>query len=109
MIRTSSLTNTYSSKCWYREHMPIPPEALIPIASISFETYQWKPQAPKMFSRAEVERQTGPYQAAVTATIADWVPRLSSEIYTDVEDATRQLIEFDKHAQQTLGTNNPAL
>ncbi|WP_159735960.1 Fic family protein [Arthrobacter sp. 9V] len=89
--------------------MPIPPEALIPIAPISFETYQWKPQEPEMFSRAEVERQTGPYQAAVTATIADWVPRLSSEIYTDVEDATRQLIEFDKHAQQTLGTNNPAL
>jgi len=62
-----------------------------------------------MFSRAEVARQTGPYEAAVTASIAGWTPSISGEIFADVEDATRQLVDFDKHAQQTLGTNNPAL
>ena len=89
--------------------MPTPAEARIPITPVSFETLDWKPQAPEMFSRAEVARQTGPYEAAVTASIADWTPSISGEIFADVEDATRQLVDFDKHAQQTLGTNNPAL
>ena len=89
--------------------MPTPAEARIPITPVSFETLDWKPQAPEMFSRAEVARQTGPYEAAVTASIAGWTPSISGEIFADVEDATRQLVDFDKHAQQTLGTNNPAL
>ncbi|WP_420179637.1 Fic family protein [Paenarthrobacter sp. TA1.8] len=89
--------------------MPTPAEARIPITPVSFETLDWKPQAPEMFSRAEVVRQTGPYEAAVTASIAGWTPSISGEIFADVEDATRQLVDFDKHAQQTLGTNNPAL
>ncbi len=87
--------------------MPTPAEARIPITPVSFETLDWKPQAPEMFSRAEVVRQTGPYEAAVTASIAGWTPSISGEIFADVEDATRQLVDFDKHAQQTLGTNNP--
>lgn len=62
-----------------------------------------------MYSRAEVARQTGPYQAAIPASIAEWVPRLPTEALADVEDATRQLVEFDLHAQRTLATENPAL
>jgi Fic family protein len=62
-----------------------------------------------MYSRAEVDRQTGPYKASVTASIAEWKPRISSEDSADIEDATRQLVEFDRHAQSTLGTDNPAL
>lgn len=38
-----------------------------------------------------------------------WAPMLPSQILADVEDATRQLVEFDAHAQRTLATDNPAL
>jgi len=62
-----------------------------------------------MYSRAEVERQTGPYSAAVTASIAGWTPSISSADSADVEDATRQLVSFDEHAQRVLGADNPAL
>lgn len=81
----------------------------IAVGAISFETLDWKPRAPEIYSRAEVDRQTGPYQASVTASIAGWKPGISSEDSADIEDATRQLVEFDQHAQRTLGTDNPAL
>ncbi|MGP6172180.1 Fic family protein [Microbacterium sp. A204] len=84
-------------------------DPLIPIEPISFERFEWKPRAPEMYSRAEVMRQTGPYQAAVTAPIAGWSPRLPVEALADVEDATRQLVEFDLHAQRTLANDSPAL
>ncbi|MFJ4029962.1 Fic family protein [Paenarthrobacter sp. NPDC089989] len=89
--------------------MPTPPDGRIPIEPISFETLDWQPRAPEMYSRAEVNRQTGPYQASITAPISEWTPQISGEDSADVEDATRQLVAFDKHAQRRLGTNNPAL
>ncbi len=89
--------------------MPTSADARIPVEPVSFETFDWKPRVPEMYSRAEAERQTGPYEAAVTASIADWTPRISGEDSADIEDATRQLVEFDNHAQRTLGTDNPAL
>lgn len=89
--------------------MPTPIDTRIPVDAVSFEIFDWKPRAPEMHSRAEVERQTGPYKATVTAQIATWTPRISGEDSADIEDATRQLVEFDTHAQRTLGTDNPAL
>jgi len=97
-------------KCWYGERLPAHPvDTRIPVDPVSFETFDWKPRAPEMHSRAEVEHQTGPYEVAVTAQIADWDPSTSSGDSADIEDATRQLVEFDKHAQRMLGTDNPAL
>ena len=81
----------------------------IPIDAVSSEALEWKPRAPEMFSRAEVVRQTGPYEATVTAPIAEWSPQVPSEDAADVEDATRQLVAFDEHARRRLGTDNPAL
>ncbi|WEG09241.1 Fic family protein [Microbacterium horticulturae] len=89
--------------------MPTPTEGLVPIDAVTYETFDWKPRAPEMHSRAEVARQTGPYDAAITPPIAAWSPVVSSEDSADVEDATRRLIEFDQHAQKKLGTDNPAL
>jgi Fic family protein len=83
--------------------------ASIPVEAVSYETLEWVPRAPELFSRAEVQRQTGPYDATITAPIARWHPVLSGEDSADVEDATRQLVEFDQHAQKKLGTDNPAL
>jgi hypothetical protein len=97
-------------KCWYGERLPAHPvDTRIPVDPVSFETFDWKPRAPEMHSRAEVEHPKGPYEAAVTTQIADWDPRISSGDSADIEDATRQLVEFDKHAQRMLGTDNPAL
>jgi len=90
--------------------MPTPPiPAGIPIEAVSRETYSWKPRAPEMHSRAEVRRQTGPYEATVTAPILDWNPRIRGDISADVDDATRALVAFDQHAKTRLGTDNPAL
>lgn len=86
-----------------------PSDSRIPIDAVSSETLDWAPRAPEMFSRAEVVRQTGPYEAMISASIADWSPRVASEDAADIEDATRQLIAFDEHARRTLGTDNPAL
>lgn len=89
--------------------MPTPADVAIPVEPVSFETLDWVPRAPQMHSRAEVERQTGAYAATVTSPLAGWAPRLSGEDSADVEDATRQLVAFDQHAQRILGTDNPAL
>ncbi len=81
----------------------------IPVEAVSHETFEWTPHAPQMYSRAEVARQTGPYDATITAPIAAWLPDVSGEDAADVEDAIRRLVEFDQHAQRTLGTDSPAL
>jgi len=83
--------------------------SLVLIDKVTYETYDWAPRAPEIHSRAEVERQTGPYDAAVTPRIATWSPVISGEDSADIEDATRRLVEFDHHAQRKLGTGNPAL
>ena len=36
----------------------------IPIDPVSYETLDWKPRTPDLYSRAELQRQTGPYDAA---------------------------------------------
>ena len=90
--------------------MPVPSaDTSIPIEAISHETYDWKPQAPQLHSRAEVLRQTGPYDATVTAPVLDWNPRIPGDVSANVEDATRELVAFDKHAKSRLGTDHPAL
>ncbi|WP_127818855.1 Fic family protein [Microbacterium sp. CPCC 204701] len=89
--------------------MTTPTDSLVPIDAVTYETFDWQPRAPEIHSRAEVDRQTGPYDAAITPSVATWSPVISSEDSADVEDATRQLVEFDQHAQKKLGTDNPAL
>lgn len=86
-----------------------PPGTRIAIDAVSTETLDWAPRAPEMYSRAEVARQTGPYEATIAASIAGWSSPVSSEDTADIEDATRQLVTFDEHARRTLGTDDPAL
>lgn len=89
--------------------MATPRNGLVAIDEVRYETFDWKPRASEMYSRAEVERQTGLYDAAVTPRIATWSPAISSDDAANVEDATRQLVAFDQHAQRMLGIGNPAL
>ncbi|MBL3680238.1 Fic family protein [Leucobacter chromiireducens] len=90
-----------------------PADAAIPIEPVSYEALDWRPRAPEMHSRAEVMRQTGRYEAAIPASIpasiAEWSPRIHAEVLADVEDATRQLVEFDLHAHRILPGEHPAL
>ncbi len=105
-------SNVYVDKCGYDDRMATDgAPASIPIDAVSHETFEWRPRAPEMFSRAQAQRQTGPYDATITMPIAGWHPPLLSGVDSaDVEDATRQLVEFDHHAQRTLGTGgSPAL
>jgi len=81
----------------------------IPIAAVSRETFEWTPRAPEMYSRAEVVRQTGAYEAAIAAQISEWAPRLSGADAADIEDAGRALVDFDQHTRRALGTEPPAV
>lgn len=89
--------------------MPSSKELLVSVPAVGFEVFTWKPQNPELFSRAEVLRQTGNYEAAIPAEISSWSPLLSTELVSLVEDASRQVSEFDKHAQLALGAKDPAL
>ncbi|MFL0516975.1 Fic family protein [Brevibacterium luteolum] len=89
--------------------MPSYADMVIPVEPVSSETLDWVPRALGLHSRAEVRRQTGPYEAAIPAAIASWAPQITGEMTADIEDATRQLVEFDAHAQKRLGAHSPAL
>ncbi|WP_166980006.1 Fic family protein [Paramicrobacterium fandaimingii] len=81
----------------------------IRISPLSRETRQWRPRNPGIFSHAEVKRQTGTYESAVTPAIHEWTPELSGEDATNIEEAALALADFDRHALTRLGQNNPAL
>ena len=89
--------------------MPTSASPRVPIDPTTSEVFDWKPRAPELYSRADVERQTGSYKATIPAEIARWSPMMAGADLADVEDATRQLVAFDQHARRTLGTDNPAL
>lgn len=46
---------------------------------------------------------------AVSYATYEWKPLIPAEVAADVEDATRALVEFDRHARSRLGSDNPAL
>ncbi|WP_341946421.1 Fic family protein [Microbacterium sp. LWH11-1.2] len=85
------------------------PTMRISVDAVAHESLHWTPRAPEMYSRAEVERQTGSYEATITARLAEWRPRISAEDAADIEDATRRLVAFDDHAQRRLGMGSPVL
>lgn len=81
----------------------------IEIPPVTFETHAWRPQNPDIYSRAEVQRQTGEYESIVASPIAHWSPRMSSADISDVEEASLALADFDQHAMRRLGAGNSEL
>ena len=81
----------------------------IPVPPLRHETLQWVPRHPQMYSKAEVERQTGEYAAALTPAIAQWVPRLGGETMANVEEAALALRDFDLHSLTLFGSADPTL
>lgn len=81
----------------------------ITVPPIGSDVHQWVPKHPEMYSRAEVERQTGAYESAITPAIATWSPTLDSETVANVEEACLALRQFDLHSRTLFGAADPAL
>ncbi len=80
---------------------------LLPVCAS--EQQYWTPTHAGLFSRAEVRRQTGPYQSAVPTQIAARQFSVAAGLAADVEEAALALRDFDRHAMTQLGTKDPAL
>ncbi len=83
-------------------------EAVI-VTPVGRETHEWAPRAPEIYSQAEVRRQTGAYESAVAASIANQRLDIPSALAADIEDATRALLDFDTYVQRVLGTSDASL
>lgn len=70
---------------------------------LEYEVLRWVPSNPDLFSRREVERQSGDYRAAVTPAVAEWSMDAPAPLLADVEDATRELARLDGYASGALG------
>ncbi len=81
----------------------------IEIPAVGSEALNWKPDHPDIYSRAERNRQTGQYMAAIPAPIANWLPNLSGSMVSHIEEAMQQVSDFEEHARRVLGRDNPAL
>ncbi|PPF46007.1 cell filamentation protein Fic [Pseudoclavibacter sp. AY1F1] len=81
----------------------------IAVSAVGAALHSWRPSDPRLFSRSEVRRQTGTYSSAIPAQLAAWSPTLTSELGADLEDATRALSDFDRHASLALGMENATL
>lgn len=84
-------------------------EPVLAVPAVGLAPHSWRPTDPRLFSRSELKRQTGAYSSAIPTRLADWSPTLTSELGADLEDATRALSDFDRHASLVLGTENTAL
>jgi Fic family protein len=106
-------TNTFTRKCWYDPFMPTDQyaaaDAAVPVTPVGYETLDWVPRSPQMYSRAEVARQTGTYEGTVTFPIAGQRFQLAAQDASNVEEAARALVEFDSYARVRLGADSPAL
>jgi Fic family protein len=76
---------------------------VVRVPPVEYETGEWRPRHPEMYSRAECARQTGEYRSAVPARIAGWQPMLTGGIAADIDDASLALKEFDEYARMQLG------
>ncbi|QTX05922.1 Fic family protein [Agromyces archimandritae] len=84
-------------------------EGRVDVPATGTSRHEWRPRHPEIFSRAETLRQTGPYDSAVPSAISAWSPRFPAALITDLDEASRALLEFDRYALDRLGAGNPAL
>ena len=78
-------------------------DARVDFPVLEHEMLTWSPSNPDLFSRREVERQSGDYRAAVTPAMAEWSMDVPAPLLADVEDATRELARMDGYASGALG------
>lgn len=81
----------------------------LPVPPLGAEVHTWPPRGTGTFSRRELQRQTGTYESAVVAPIADWQPQLPPAVAADVEEATAALAAFDQYAAGRLSGTDRVL
>jgi len=74
---------------------------------LAYQEHFWKPSNSHIFSNAEVQRQTGAYQAALPARIADWSPKPEELKIPELEEALHALQDFDVYSLLKLGNDSP--
>lgn len=83
-------------------------EALtVPVAARERRT--WHPRDTGYFSRREIERQTGEYEAIIPIRLADWQPTIAGGLAAELDDATSAIIDFDSYADRRLGAGDATL
>lgn len=66
-----------------------------PWPPIEYEARPWEPRDAPLASRTQQQRHSGPYQAAVPATIARLPIELPSSVAAGAEDAAAEIARFD--------------
>lgn len=79
------------------------------VPEIGYEEHWWEACDDGMTGRRRRAAASGEYRSAMPARLLQWVPSLSIEQATDLEEATRALSRFDAHARARLGPENPSL
>lgn len=69
----------------------------------------WHPRETGYYSRRELERQSGEYEAIVPITLADWRPSIPAGLAAELDDATAALVDFDSYADRRLSAASGTL
>src|SRR5690554_3022998 len=73
---------------------------------LEYQEHFWKTSTPRIFSNAEVQRQTGPYLSALPARIAGWSPQPEALKIPGLEEALHSLQDFDVYSLLKLGNDS---
>lgn len=79
----------------------------VPVAARERRT--WRPRDTGYFSRRELERQSGEYEALIPIALADWQPSIPGDLAAELDDATAALVDFDSYADRRLSAASPTL
>jgi len=78
-------------------------EVTVAVPAIGYRQQRWEPVPTGYYSRRELQRQSGPYEAAVTPSIEDLDISLPMSLVADLGEATSLLEDFDRHSSRHLG------
>lgn len=79
----------------------------VPIATRERRT--WSPRDTGHYSRRELARQTGEYEAIIPIDLGAWRPTIDGELLAELDDATSALVDFDTYADRRLGAGDATL
>ena len=72
------------------------------VPAVEYQTFHWVPKHAQIFSNAEVRRQTGPYRAAIPATLKDVSILIDPETSMELERSALAIKQFDSYAAEML-------
>lgn len=84
------------------------PSLTVPVPAMGHEEHVWT-VTDEQASRAERQRQNGPYSSALPAVLTDWHPSFPGAVSAMLTDAENALGDFDSHAALRLGSDSAAL